>query len=388
MKITDNVKKILAVLSTVTAAVLAIYFLGRPLLRAALYIFSLLSPFIFGYALSRLINPVADRLQKRLKLPRTASVVLVIIAVLAIVGGLIGGVGYKLFDEIRNLISQWPEIVASVQSAWESFSSKWNRLYFDMPDSIQSAIDSASESLISQIETFTSDIKVVDNAQGFAKSLPGGLIWTIIFILSLFFMVSQKERIDKAVRRFFGEKLTAKIEEIKTECRVYLGGYFKAQAILMFVIFVLITMVLSIIGAPYALVVAAITAILDALPFLGSGITLLPLAVIYFISGNIKLGIGYVCVYVGVVLLRRLLEPKLVSDKMGFNPILTLVAMYIGYRWWGIIGMIIGPIVLMILFSVYKVGLFDRIIKVIKQLCGFTVKEIKLLAAYLDNITK
>ena len=124
------------------------------------------------------------------------------------------------------------------------------------------------------------------------------------------------------------------------------------------------------------------------MPFLGSGLTLWPLAIGYFVSGNLKLGIAHIAVYIGVLIVRRFLEPKLVSDKMGFNPILTLISMYLGYRWWGIIGMIIGPVLLMVLFSLYRVGLFDRLIKIVKQLFAFATKEIKLFAEYLDNITR
>lgn len=388
MKMTENVKKILVVLATILGVGLLIFFLGRPVIKAAIYLFSLLSPFIFGYAISRLINPLADKLQKRFRLPRVISVILVIVATIAILVGIIGGIGYKLVTELRSFMVHLPDIIETVRNTWENFSSDWSRLYFDMPDSVRSAFDNIYESFVVSIKSVTSNMKVVDNAQDFAKSLPGGVIWAIIFILSLFFMVSQKNKLDRSLNRLLGEKIVSKIDEIKSQFRIYLGGYFRAQAILMFVVFILITMVLSLVGAPYAIVVGAATAILDALPFLGSGITLWPLAIGYFVSGNLKLGIAHIAVYVGVLLVRRFLEPKLVSDKMGFNPILTLISMYIGYRWWGIIGMIIGPILLMILFSLYRVGLFDRLIKIVKQFFAFASREIKLFITYLDNITR
>lgn len=388
MKLTENVKRIFVVLGTILGIGLMIFFFGRPVIKAVIYIFSLLSPFIFGYIISRLINPLADKLQKKFKLPRVISVIFVIVVTLAILIGIIGGIGYKLITELRSFMVQLPEIIETVKYTWEDFISRWSKLYVDMPDSVQSAMDNIYQGFIVKIRTFASDMKVVDNAQDFAKSLPGGLIWTVIFILSLFFMVSQNDTINEAITKLLGDKVVSKLGEIKSQFRIYLGGYFKAQAILMFVVFVLITMVLSLVGAPYAIVVGAATAVLDALPFLGSGLTLWPLAIGYFVSGNLKLGIAHIAVYIGVLIVRRFLEPKLVSDKMGFNPILTLISMYLGYRWWGIIGMIIGPVLLMVLFSLYRVGLFDRLIKIVKQLFAFATKEIKLFAEYLDNITR
>ncbi len=388
MKMTENIKKIIVVLTTVLALCLLTFFLWKPVAKTLVYIFSLLSPFIFGYVISRLINPIADKLQKKLHLPRVLSVVLVIVATLAVIVGIIAGIGYKLVSELRTFIVQLPEIIETVRQVWEKFTSNWSRFYFDMPDSVQDALDNIYENFIVRIKTFTADMKVVDNAQDFAKSLPGGVIWAIIFILSLFFMVSQKNILDRNINKLLGERAVSKLDEIKSQFRVYLGGYFKAQIILMFVVFVLITVVLSIVGAPYAIVVGAATAILDALPFLGSGLTLWPLAIGYFVSGKLKLGIAHIAVYIGVLVVRRFLEPKLVSDKMGFNPIITLISMYIGYQWWGLIGMIIGPVLLMVLFSIYRVGLFDRLIKIIKQLFKFITMEIKLFMTYLDNITK
>lgn len=386
MKLRDNIKKILIVIATLIFLGLLIYFAGPVVIRAAIYVFRLFSPFIFGFLLSRLINPVADRLQNRLKIPRGASAAMVVILTIAVLIGIIGGVGYKLFDEIKNLYYQWPSMMASFQNGWNNLSAMLSDLYIDMPDSVQNMVDNLYNNLTNQMSQFMSNIEVVNNAQDFARSLPGGFIWTIVFVIAMFFMVSQKSNIDRSIKRFLGPKKVAKLTEINNECRKYLGGYVRAQIILMFIIFVVIAIALSILSAPYSLLVAAATAILDALPFLGSGITLWPLAVIYFINGNLKLGIGYVCVYITVALLRRFIEPKLVSDKMGLNPILTLVAMYIGYRWWGILGMLIGPIILMVIISLYKAGLFNGIIKIIKQLWGFAVREVKLFIDYINNI--
>lgn len=386
MKFIVNLKKVIIVIAVIVAIILLIRFAGPFALRGLVYLFGLLSPFIFGYLVAYLINPVADRLQKKLKFPRGLSAALLVILTFAVMVGIIGGVGYKLFDELKNLYMQSPQIADNLYNAWISFSEKWSNLYFDMPESIRSAINSMIADFKTQTTTFVANIKVFNAAQGFAKALPNGIIWTVIFLLSIFFMVSQKEETSKIMDKLLGEKIGAKIALIKQEFRIYLGGYVKAQIILMFIVFVITAIVLSILGAPYSLVVAAATAVLDALPFFGSGLTLMPLAVIYFISGNIKLGIGYVSVYLATMLTRRFLEPKLVSDKMGFNPVLTLISMYAGYKWWGVGGLIIGPIILMVIISLGKVGLFDTPLRILKELLGFAKREFSMLFSYINNI--
>ena len=389
MKISENVKKVLVVLAVILGVVLLIRFAGAFLVKVAIYLFGLLSPFIFGYIIARLINPIATKLQKWLRIPRGISAILVIIFTVGILGGLLTLLGIQLFEEVKKFYINWEMTYDSIRSNWNGLSSRWGELYGNMPDFVRNVLNNAITGIYNETMTVTADFSVMNTAQVVAKSLPAGIIWAIMFILALFFMVSKDLRLTPAVRKLMGDGSANKLEEIKIQCKMYLGGYVKAQMILMVIVFFVILIILSLFRAPFALLVAALTAILDALPFFGSGIVLWPLAVIYLIDGKILLAVGYVITYFAIMLLRRVLEPKLVSDRMGFdNPIIMLVVMYMGYKIWGVIGLIIGPIILMIIISLYKVGLFNRIIAILKQLAQFTVKEFKLFEEYMHNITK
>lgn len=388
MKMKDNLKKVLIVSGVVIALCLAVYFIGPPAVRAIVYLFGLLSPFVFGYIIARLINPLADRLQKWLKIPRGISAILVIILTVAIIFGIVGFLGYKLFGEVKDLVMNWPEILRGLRENWTDITDNFSGMYIAMPDAVQSVVDTAWSNIYNASVEFIHNIPVIDTAQTVAKSLPPGLIWTVMFVLSLYFMVTQKQSITGFVHKTLGERAVKKLNEIKHQCVAYLGGYVKAQIILMFINFMVILIILSLFNAPFSVLVAFLTALLDALPFFGSGIVLWPLAVVYFIDGNITLGIVYIVTYFVVMILRRFIEPKLVSDKIGVNPIVTLVAMYIGYKFWGLIGLITGPLLLMLIISLYKVGLFRAPIKVLKQLADFIIKEIKVFGTYLNEITK
>lgn len=389
MKISENVKKVLIVFSVSLAVILLIRFAGPFAVRAAVYIFGLLSPFVIGYIFARLVNPVADRLRRWLKIPRGISAVLVMVLMIGVIGGMFGLLGYKLFEEIKSLYFNWDDIVKSLRESWYNVSSSWGEMYIGMPDFVKNVVDKAFDDLYSASLNMGGGIQVVNAAQVAAKSLPSGIIWTIMFILSMYFMVSRKMSLTAVVRRFFGDKSADKMIEIKKQCKTYLGGYVKAQLILMVIVFFVILIILSIFKAPFVLLIAAMTAILDALPFFGSGIVLWPLAAIYLIDGKVSLGIAYVITYFAVMFFRRFIEPKLVSDRMGFdNPVIMLVAMYIGYKFWGVGGLIGGPLLLMLLISLYEVGLFNRIIAILKQFGRFIVKEIKLFEKYMQDITK
>ena len=390
MKISENVKKVLIVLAVALGVILLIRFAGPWFIRAVVYLFGFLSPFVIGYLIARMINPIATKLQKWIKIPRGISAVLVIIVTLGIIGGILGLLGYKIFEEVQKLVLDWESIFESIKGTWERIYKSLNEMYIGMPEVVRNAVDSSINSIQKQCMELVGNLQLVDRAQVIAKALPAGLIWTIMFILSMYFMVSKNVSLTGAVRKYMGDASADKLIEIKNHCNKYIGGYIKAQLILMVIVFFVILIVLSLFGvSDFVLLIAALTAILDALPFFGSGIVLWPMAAICFINNDVIFGIGYVVTYLVIMLLRRFIEPKLVSNGMGFdNPLIMLVAMYIGYKIWGVIGLIAGPLILMLILSLYKVGLFNRAIAILKQFWRFIVKEIKLFEQYMHDITK
>ena len=115
----------------------------------------------------------------------------------------------------------------------------------------------------------------------------------------------------------------------------------------------------------YPLLMALLIAFADALPIVGSGTVLIPWAVISAVEGEINLSIALIVLYAIVTVVRQLLEPKVVSNQIGIHPIFTLIAMYTGYKIMGIIGLLIGPIVVIILKPIFETLINKGIIKTI-----------------------
>ncbi len=376
MKIKQNWLKILLFVIGVALVVAAAYLFMPKIAKLAGIVISVFLPFILGYVFSRLVNPLADFLQKKLKCPRGVSALLVIIFTIGILGGIITAIVWKLVVEIRNLYDQFPAMYVEFQLFWKRFSDNLSHIYNSMPDFVQDVLSDMTQEISDKAKTFIDSHSkpVVGYASDFAKAIPGGFIGVIIFILSVYFMVVDSDNVSETVHKMLGKKLTAKLSAVKNEFKRYLGGYVRAQFTIMCVTFVIMLIEFTLAGVNYAMLIAFGTAFLDALPVFGSGIVLWPLAVINFFGGNIKVGIIMVVAFVSVVVTRHLIEPKLVSSKIGMNPILTLMAMYVGYRIWGVGGIILGTILLLVIISFYKAGIFDPIISLLKR-CGLFVKS-------------
>ena len=161
-----------------------------------------------------------------------------------------------------------------------------------------------------------------------------------------------------------------KVFNIKTDMFTVLGSYIKAQIILMTICFFELLIWLNLLSflklnVPYPLLMSILICIIDALPILGAGTILIPWAIISFALGDIKLGIMLIIIYLFVLSVRQMLEPKLVSQNLGVHPLITLISMYSGFKIFGVIGFLIGPVVMIILKNVFsrelEVGFFRDI---------------------------
>lgn len=356
------------------------------ILTGALYLLKLFAPFIIAYLISIIANPLADKLQKYLKLPRGITAVLVIVFIVGIAGGVIAAVVWRLASEIKSIYQQFPEIYESMVALIESIEESFADVYKALSPDLQKAFDTVVNNIESGLAGIINDNyrPVMQGAGNIAKSLPSIFISIIVFILALFFTVSNGHNIKDSIVKILPEKMVQGYLTVKKEIRKYLGGYVKAQLIIMAIAFVVILTGLTILKVPHAFLIAIGIALLDALPFFGSGAALLPWSVISFITSDIRMGIGLLIIYLAVVFTRQMIEPKIVSSKIGINPILTLMSMYLGFKIFSIGGMILGPVCLMLVVSLYKAGAFNSIIKCFKKICQLIKSEIKDLYNYIS----
>lgn len=381
-----TVKLLVAAIVSIIVLSLIIMYFGE-ILSIFAKIIGLFAPFILAFVLSLILNPLADKLNKKLKFPRGLTAVLLIILVVGILGGVVGGIVYKIIDEIKSLYSQFPQISESIIQWMVDVRSNLKDIYSSMPEYAQNVLGSLAENVQFSLSHFINDNykPVVDGAGNVAKKIPGVFIGIIVFMLSLFFMVSDEENLKRVLKKIIPQKFIVKTKNVFGEMKRTLGGYVKAQLIIMSVVFVIVTVGLSLLKSEYVLLVALAIALLDALPFFGSGAVLIPWSIISFVNSNFKFGVGLLIIYLSVLFTRQMIEPKIVSSKIGINPLLTLMSMYIGYKVFSIGGMILGPIVMVLLISLKKAGLFEPFERFFKFISRYIKKEVTEIGKYIDK---
>lgn len=361
MKLKKYVKSIIVFFITLLGIVLGIL-LGIQFLQFFM-------PFVIGWIIAMIANPLVRILERRLKVARKHTSMVIIIGVLAGVIMVIYFLGVKIGEETRSFLEQAPEMYSEFREEFQDAGKNLESIVNELPQNVQDSLEEAQKDIgditgqaVGKISQFT-----VDKAGTFARNIPGILISIIFSILSAYFFIADRDRILEFGRKHTPQIIQEKWSMMAESFRMVFGGYFKAQFKIMAVIGVILFVGMLILKVRFAILVAILVAFLDMLPFLGTGTVLLPWAVFKLLSGDIRYAVGLVILYLVTQLVRRIIEPKLVGDSIGMNPLVTLIFMYIGYRMGGVLGMILAVPVGAIVLNFYKAGTFDRVINGFKE---------------------
>ena len=361
MKLKKYVKSMIVFLITLLGIILGIL-LGIRFLQFFM-------PFVIGWIIAMIANPLVRMLERRLKVARKHTSMVIIIGVLAVIIVAIYFLGVKIGEETRSFLEQAPEMYSEFREDFQDAGKNLESIISELPQNIQESLEEAQKDIgditgraVGKISQFT-----VDKAGTFARNIPGILISIIFSILSAYFFIADRDRILEFGRNHTPQIIQEKWRMMAESFKMVFGGYFKAQFKIMAVIGVILFIGMLILKVRFAILVAILVAFLDMLPFLGTGTVLIPWAVFKLLSGDIRYAVGLVILYLVTQLVRRIIEPKLVGDSIGMNPLATLIFMYIGYRVGGVLGMILAVPIGAIVLNFYKAGTFDRVINGFKE---------------------
>lgn len=327
-------------------------------------------PFVVGWIIALIANPLVRFMEKRLKIVRKHSSMVIIIGTIALI--VLGGYGLIawLAREIYGFIGILPDLYESLLGDLEITGTNLAGLSEKIPpelvEKLATIINSLTESLGNVISTI--GVPTVTAAGNIAKNIPNILVNVIFTILSAYFFIAERDKIIQWGREHTPEELRSKWHFIAGRFRSAVGGYFKAQFKIMGVVAVILLVGFFVLHIKYAILWAILVALLDFLPFFGTGTVLIPWAVLKVLSGNYKFAVGLIIIYLVSQLVRQVIQPKIVGDTIGLNPLSTMVFMYIGYKVGGIIAMVIAVPIGLIVINLYEAGAFDDIIKDVKEL--------------------
>lgn len=333
----ENIKKTLSAVFKILLVIFLIFLFTR--------LWKYVVPFIIAYFFASIIEPVVKFIEKKIKIPRKIGTVFSILFVLGIISSILAFLISRLIKEIHNVYLSLEINMVTIEEFFVRIIDKINGFYIQLPDQVTDIINQGIKNLTNNLQAILRPI--ADLAQipiQIALYLPQILIFVIVTILATYFMSSDKKTIITYLDLQIPTNWLNQSKNITKNVFSAFFGWFRAQLILTSITFTELLIGLLILNINNALLLALLIALVDVLPVLGAGTVLIPWAIINLILGNTKLGLSVALLYVIILFVRQLIEPKVLGKQIGVHPLFTLAGMYIGLRIWGVAGMFIGPL--------------------------------------------
>lgn len=313
-------------------------------------------PFLVAFIIALMLEPCIRFIMRKTKLKRKASSILVFVIAIIIIVGLLIWAGATIVSEASNLLTSLNEYFEKGYALVQDLLSKIDFSRLQIPENIMNTIQ---ESAMEFLGTLTEWAKnALTGAINFLTSIPTIGVYMVVTLLSLYFMCVDKVYMIDQLEHHLPQTWVRKIGVHLKGLVKSLGGYLKAELTL-----VLISFIISVIGlyifhfvglnVEYPLLMALIIGFVDLLPIFGSGTFMIPWAVLSACTGDFTLAIAILVLWAIMSIVRQMIEPKIVSGHIGIHPIFTLIAMYTGFKFIGVLGMIIGPILLIVLKNIF-----------------------------------
>ena len=326
------------------------------------YLLPVIFPFVIGSVIAVTAEPGVALLSQRMKWRRFPAVLVCVTITLVLLASLVWLVGAAAVRELTQIARYIPQVEQTVEQGMVV-----------LEDFLVTAADRAPDSirpfLIQTVTgTFADSTALLEQAVNKLPSMAAGVIGKLskgaltvgTGILSGYMICVRLPRIREQIRRLMPQSWAEKTLPALHRVKSTFFGWLRAQLKLMSVTWLVLAIGLTVLRIPYGFLWAVLVALVDAVPVLGTGTILIPWAVVSFLQGNSQLGGGLMAVYGIASLVRSIMEPRLVGKSLGLDPLLSLIAVYIGFRLWGFLGIILAPVSAALIKSTLSSGLFHN----------------------------
>ena len=332
------------------------------------YLLPVVLPFLVAWLISLLIRPLSQRLASRLRVPQKLCAAVLLTLFLAGIILLLGFALRRLMGELSQLLGRLMENegqIPLVNDSFDLFEFLMARLGIEPESGSRYAL--FREKFYDMVTDMTSHLMetlgeaLPSFAARLISSFPSLFFMILITVIAGFYFCMDGTRIGEGLIALLPRSVRARIPAWKERTKQISWRYVKVYLLLLLLTFGELLIGFLILGVDYAFLLAGIIAVLDMLPVLGVGTVLIPWALVTLLQKNFYLGFGLVILYFVMLILRQIVEPKLLGKSLGLHPLVALFAGYAGWRLFGFLGMILGPVLaLLIKNAAYPVFLYFK----------------------------
>lgn len=322
-------------------------------------IVKLLLPFVAAWLVALLLQPITERAVKKTSWSVKDAGILVFSLILILTSAILFLIFRRLYNELRSLniyiAENYDSIASKAVGFIKNILDRFHRT--DAPES-----GYIYDMLVETVRSSLSDLtfRITESVGDFLTSLPYFFFALIIFVMAAFYFCADFDGINRAILSLVPRRIAPSWKALRTKVLTSALKYIKAYVILFLITFTVLMIGFVIMGEKYATLLAATVALLDILPVIGVGTVLIPWIIVLFALGQVKKAIILTFICLIVMIGRQVLEPHIVGVQLGVHPLLTLVSVFAGYKIFGILGFIIGPIAIVIIKNLFELFLVSH----------------------------
>lgn len=335
------------------------------------YISTFTYPFIIAIILAFLMNPLVDFLEQKAHIPRGFSVTFSMLLIFSALTGLIMLLITELVSGTNYLASVLPNHIEFFVTYIEDLIANSIIPFYNKTATLFNKLDTTQQhTVMNNIQnighTITTDASHViqlslENILAIIGWIPTTATALLFSLMATFFISKDWHRLERLTSKVVPHKIFLDGKKLMRDLKRALFGFITAQFTLLSLTTIVILIGLLILRVNYAITIALICGLIDFIPYLGTGVIFIPWIIYECIVGDTSIAIGLTVLYIIVMVQRQIIEPKVLSSSIGLDPLATLISLFIGFKWIGFFGLIIGPIVLVIINTLFRANVFHEL---------------------------
>lgn len=314
-------------------------------------------PFIIALIIAFLLEPLVVQFINIFRLKRSYAALLALLLAIGILGLFIFVIIARLYTELSELAVSLPNYEHIINFINSRITTLENFLILN--PQIQNTLFASTESILKSVQDWakTGSLFLLN----FLSALPGVFIVFVVSIVATLLMSVTFPNVKRFVDRLVPQRWHEHSKAVSQDLGAVLVGFLRAEVILVSVTTITTILGLALIGNRYSVTLGVIAGLLDIIPILGTGVVFVPWIIGLFIYGSASEGVKLLVIWIIIITLRQLLEPKIMSKNIGLQPLPTLISMYAGLQLLGAIGLILGPTILIFYEALRKSGVFTKV---------------------------
>ncbi|MFC5700588.1 sporulation integral membrane protein YtvI [Cohnella faecalis] len=324
-------------------------------------LFTVGAPFLLALVVAIFLEPLTQLMMQKLRMNRLAASTVSSTVFTVMLLGLLSLIGMKVVNELKAFMDNVPTYLKNANDYIKDMLEKAQSYSSDgsdpVPGQLEGWLSKATEALTNLSQT------IVKYVGSFASGIPDFFIFLIVFLVAVYLFTLSLPMMKESFLSLFEDESRGKMDQVLASLRKSVFGFLRAQLLLSVVTYIISFVGLLIIGTGYPLAIALLIVVVDILPVLGTGSVLVPWAAYLFVTGDIFTAVGLILLFLVITVVRRIIEPKILGDAVGIGALSALISLYVGYALVGVIGVFLGPIVVIVFMAARKAGLLDFKIK-------------------------